>query len=380
MLSSTTTRSCTTRSSLLLLLLTRSSSSSSSRLASSSSLLSLSSSSSSSKSDVGESVGGGEGEESSFTSSNNVTTFVTTQNSTTSVSTSTGEDDEQGSSKLNDDSNTTTATTTTTTTTTAAPSAAAMIAARAAAAATIAATTAITTTAATTTSTPPQSTFRIPSWREMLELPIKSIQTQNDFDAIPRWKRLAIVARVSVLHLTLLSCGGPLIIRGALLAARGGAQKATTAITTTAVAQVHYPLTPWLACLFTVNGLSWHAVHNLLNDWQDLDDDDDDDDDNANNTVEKDGTATPFRLAYGCHALKQGYVTKRTFLLKYMLVAAIPAICCTLSFSVSHAAILAPAAPYGILALFFYTIVCKPLALGEVLIYCVWGPLMAGFG
>jgi hypothetical protein len=265
-----------------------------------------------------------------------------------------------------------------------------MIAARAAAAATIAATTtAATTAAAAATSTPPQSTFKIPLWREILELPIKSIQTQNDFDDIPRWKRLAIVARVSVLHLTLLSCGGPFILRGALLAAApGGAQKATTTAITSAAAVaaaaaqvVHYPLTPWLACLFTVNGLSWHAVHNLLNDWQDLDDDDDDDDDdNANNTVEKDGTATPFRLAYGCHALKQGFLTKRTFLLQYMLVAAIPAICCTLYFSVSHAAILAPAALYGILALFFYTIVFKPLALGEVLIYCVWGPLMAGFG
>ena len=39
-----------------------------------------------------------------------------------------------------------------------------------------------------------------------------------------------------------------------------------------------------------------------------------------------------------------------------------------------------PAGPWGLSALFFYTILFKPLALGEVLIYLVWGPLMAGYG
>ena len=156
-------------------------------------------------------------------------------------------------------------------------------------------------------------------------------------------KRLAIVSRVSVLHLTLLSCFGPFILRGAL-------------------GNNNVPLTLGRAALFTLDGLSWHVVHNLLNDWQDLDDDDDVED--------------SFRLAYGCHALKQGFVTKRQFL-SIMALLSIPGAVLTVLF---RNTVLAPAALFGIVALFFYTIVFKPLAMGEIVIYLVWGPLMAGFG
>uniref|UniRef100_A0A7S2YCZ8 Phosphatidate cytidylyltransferase n=1 Tax=Entomoneis paludosa TaxID=265537 RepID=A0A7S2YCZ8_9STRA len=121
-------------------------------------------------------------------------------------------------------------------------------------------------------------------------------------------------------------------------------------------------MTPWTALLFAVDGLSWHLVHNLLNDWQDLNDDDNVED--------------SFRLAYGCHVLKQGFVTKTTFL-KIMAGVGVPGAILTAVFRTTA---LAPAALYGILALFFYTIVFKPLALGEIVIYLVWGPLMAGFG
>jgi len=188
-----------------------------------------------------------------------------------------------------------------------------------------------------------------PSWRSVLEIPI-SCDTIEKFQSIPAAKRVAIVSRVSVLHLTLLSCFGPFILRGAV---RSSLPVAT---------QMGMKLTPLLALLFTVDGLSWHAMHNLLNDWQDLDDDD--------------STEDSFRLAYGCHALKQGFLSKPAFL-RLMATVAIPGAVLTFLF---RNTVLAPAAIYGIFALFFYTIVFKPIALGEFVIYLVWGPLMAGFG
>jgi hypothetical protein len=135
-----------------------------------------------------------------------------------------------------------------------------------------------------------------PSWRSIIEIPIPC-DTQEQFDSIPAAKRVAIVSRISVLHLTLLSCLGPFVLRGAVRSSLP------------APAQVGIRLTPLLALLFTVDGLSWHACHNLLNDWQDLDDDD--------------NNAASFRLAYGCHALKQGFLSKPAFL-RLMAVVSVP--------------------------------------------------------
>lgn len=185
------------------------------------------------------------------------------------------------------------------------------------------------------------SVIGAPSWKEIFEVPIR-VDTKEDFEAIPIAKRFALVCRPSVLHLTLLSCLGPLIFHGA--------------------ANPQAPLRPLRAILFAINCLSWHAVHNLLNDWQDLDDDDQRDD--------------SFRLAYGCHALQQGFLDKKRFL-GLMAVVSVPGCLWTLA---TLSTPLAPASFYGLGALFFYTILFKPLALGEALIYYVWGPLMAGYG
>jgi hypothetical protein len=135
-----------------------------------------------------------------------------------------------------------------------------------------------------------------PSWRSICEIPIPC-DTKEKFDSIPAVKRVAIVSRISVLHLTLLSCLGPLVLRGAVRSSLPAA------------AQVGIKLTPLLSLLFTIDGLSWHACHNLLNDWQDLDDDDNVED--------------SFRLAYGCHALKQKFLTKSAFL-RLMAVVSVP--------------------------------------------------------
>lgn len=187
-----------------------------------------------------------------------------------------------------------------------------------------------------------------PSWKDIFEVPI-SIETKEQFDGLSLAKRTAIVSRASVLHLTLLSCLGPLLVRGCIRASTTGQISSM-------------PLTPGLSLLWTVNVLSWHAFHNLVNDWQDLEDDD--------------RAAGSFRTDYGCHALKQGFMTKPQFL-RLMGIVALPGALLTLAL---RNTVVGPAGPWGLSALFLYTILFKPLALGEVSIYLVWGPLMAGYG
>ncbi len=185
-----------------------------------------------------------------------------------------------------------------------------------------------------------------PSWKDIMEVPI-SVDTKEQFDSLPRAKRIAIISRSSVLHLSLLSCLGPLVLRGCIRSATG---------------QTSMTLTPYLAFLWTINVLSWHAFHNLVNDWQDLEDDD--------------KATGSFRTDYGCHALKQGFLTKPQFL-RLMGMVGLPG--ASLTWALRNTAV-GPAGPWGLSALFLYTILFKPLALGEASIYCVWGPLMAGFG
>lgn len=107
---------------------------------------------------------------------------------------------------------------------------------------------------------------------------------------------------------------------------------------------------------------SWHAAHNMINDYQDMSDDD--------------ARHDSYRLAYGVHALQQGFVTEPYFF-AIMTAVALPGIVLSASFRNTN---LGPAFPWGIAALVLYTPFFKPFALGEVLVYLVWGPLMAGFG
>ena len=193
-----------------------------------------------------------------------------------------------------------------------------------------------------------------PSWKDILEVPI-SIASKDDFDALPRAKRIAIVSRASVLHLTLLSSLGPLVLRGAIRSSVTGKAAAAAAASIGTV-------TPGLSFLWAINLLSWHAFHNLVNDLQDLEGDD--------------KASGSFRSDYGCHALKQGFMTKAEYI-RLMLLVALPGAVLTVALRNTG---VGPAGPWGLSALFLYTILFKPLALGEALIYVVWGPLMGGFG
>ena len=141
-----------------------------------------------------------------------------------------------------------------------------------------------------------KSTEYPPSWESIISFPAK-VDSKTKFQALPYAKRLAIAARASVLHLTYLSCLGPLILRGALAAANKDTQ--------------NMKITPWRNILWTISVMSWHACHNMINDWQDCNDDD----------AEQDS----YRRAYGVHPLRVGFMDKKEFL-QGMFIVAFPAI------------------------------------------------------
>ena len=109
--------------------------------------------------------------------------------------------------------------------------------------------------------------------------------------------------------------------------------------------------------------MSWHAAHNMVNDYQDLNVDDVSYDDS-------------YRLSYGVHVLRQGFLNKAQFL-RLLLAVAAPGMILSTAFRNTP---LGRAFGFGFAALVAYTPLFKPFALGEVLVYFVWGPLMAGFG
>ena len=98
-----------------------------------------------------------------------------------------------------------------------------------------------------------------PTWRDLIEAPVQ-ISSKEEWDSKPSSKRVAMAIRASVLHLTLLSSLMPLIFRGALRSAPTGSNDIV--------------VTPLLSIAWTICMMSWHAAHNMVNDYQDLDVDD----------------------------------------------------------------------------------------------------------
>ena len=109
-----------------------------------------------------------------------------------------------------------------------------------------------------------------PSWEELTQVPVTL--TANDWSALGSAKRLAVLCRLSVVHLTVISCASGGLLAGA--AGKGNALRST---------------------LWTVTLCLWHLSHNVINDLQDLD-------------VGRDEAKGAFRRSYGCHPVAQGFV------------------------------------------------------------------------
>ena len=166
----------------------------------------------------------------------------------------------------------------------------------------------------------------------------------DNLDVISKW---LIATRSGVTAVTLYSC----VIAG-LLAWRyysnGG---------------LPFPWLPWL--IVSLGLFIAHGTNNLLNDYTDF-----------TRGIDSDNY---FRTQYGVHPLVQGFWDKKTQL-KWFYVSGTIAFASGLfalwytHFNTTVIALFA----IGALALLFYTYPLKHLALGELAIFLIWGPIMIG--
>ena len=159
----------------------------------------------------------------------------------------------------------------------------------------------------------------------------------DKLDVISKW---LIATRSAVTTVTLYSC-----IIGGLLAWRFG----------------HFAWLPWI--IVTLGLFIAHGTNNFLNDYTDF-----------SRGVDKDNY---FRTQYGVHPLVQGFWTRRQEL-TWFLVSGVLAF-----LSGVYALIYTNFSPviiglfaFGALVLLFYTWPLKYLALGELSIFLIWGPIL----
>jgi 1,4-dihydroxy-2-naphthoate octaprenyltransferase len=159
----------------------------------------------------------------------------------------------------------------------------------------------------------------------------------DQLDVVSKW---LIATRSAVTMVTLYAC----VIAG-LLAGRDG----------------HFRFFPWL--VVTLGLFIAHGTNNLLNDYTDY-----------KRGVDQDNY---FRLQYGVHPLEQGFWTTRQQLQwaavsgALAMLAGIYALIYT-----DFAPVVIGLFALGALVLLFYTWPLKYLALGELFIFLIWGPIM----
>jgi 1,4-dihydroxy-2-naphthoate polyprenyltransferase len=176
-------------------------------------------------------------------------------------------------------------------------------------------------------------------WKTALWTLVK-MDKKEEWDALDVISKWFIATRSAVTTVTLYSC----LIAG-LLAWRDG----------------HFTFLPWL--IVTLGLFVAHGTNNLLNDYTDF-----------SRGVDKDNY---FRTQYGVHPLVQGFWTKSQQL-RWFFVSGVLA---TLSgvfalIYTNFSPVVMGLFAFGALVLLFYTWPLKYLALGELAIFLIWGPIM----
>ncbi len=168
------------------------------------------------------------------------------------------------------------------------------------------------------------------------------IEQRGEWDALDGVSKWLIATRSAVTTVTIYSC----VIAGLFAWRTGGLD-----------------VVPWL--VLTLGLFLAHGANNLLNDYTDF-----------RRGIDKDNY---FRTQYGVHPLVQGFWDKRTHMRWFVgsgvlaLAAAVYALVYT-GFDPVVIGLIA----YGSLMLLFYTYPLKYLALGEITIFLVWGPVIIG--
>lgn len=182
--------------------------------------------------------------------------------------------------------------------------------------------------------------MNIPMWRKALQvIPRISKDEWDRLDIISKW---LISTRAAVLVMTFLSAA----ISG-ILAIQAG----------------NFNLVNWL--LVVVGLILAHATNNLLNDYTDF-----------VKGVDKDNY---YRTQYGPQPLAHGLMTKPE-LLTYAAVTGLAALAAGGLLVATHGPLALALLGMGAFFVLFYTWPLKYIALGEIAVLIVWGPLMIGGG
>jgi 1,4-dihydroxy-2-naphthoate octaprenyltransferase len=183
--------------------------------------------------------------------------------------------------------------------------------------------------------------MNITMWRKALQvIPHVSKEEWGKLDVISKW---LISTRAAVLIMTFLSGAF-----AGIFAFRDG----------------NFNLVKWL--LLTVGLIFSHATNNLLNDFTDF-----------NRGVDKDNY---YRAQYGPQPLVHGLMTKRQHLTYTGITGAIALVLGLILVIISHNWWTLLLLGSGVFFVLFYTYPLKYIALGELSVLLVWGPLMIGGG
>jgi 1,4-dihydroxy-2-naphthoate polyprenyltransferase len=183
--------------------------------------------------------------------------------------------------------------------------------------------------------------MNISMWRKALQvIPHVSKDEWGRLDVISKW---LISTRAAVLIMTFLSGAF-----AGIFAFRDG----------------NFNLVKWL--LLTLGLIFSHATNNLLNDYTDF-----------NRGVDKDNY---YRAQYGPQPLVHGLMTKRQHLTYAGITGAIALVFGLILVVMSHNWWTLVLLGMGVFFVLFYTWPLKYIALGELSVLLVWGPLMIGGG
>ncbi len=177
-------------------------------------------------------------------------------------------------------------------------------------------------------------------WKKALSSLVK-VDNHEEWNSLDVFSKWLIATRSGVTIVTFYTCA-----IGGLLAWRDG----------------YFHIVPWL--IITLGLFVAHGTNNLLNDYTDF-----------SRGVDSDNY---FRTQYGAHPLVQGFWTKKQQLTWFFVsgflatLSGIYALIYT-RFSLEIVILFT----FGALVLLFYTWPLKHMALGELCIFLIWGPIMA---
>ena len=176
-------------------------------------------------------------------------------------------------------------------------------------------------------------------WRTALSTLVK-MDKKDEWDRLDVVSKWLIGTRSAVTIVTLYSC-----VIGGLLALQ----------------DKHFSFLPWL--IITLGLFLAHGANNFLNDFTDF-----------SRGIDKDNY---FRTLYGVHPLVQGFWTKRQQMTWFLVSGVLAFASGIFALWYTHfSPVVIGLFAFGAVVLLFYTWPIKYIALGELCIFLIWGPIL----